>query len=142
MISKGGSGNAERKVDKCGKAEEREIVTGTRSIRIGAAGIGTGPEADRSRSRGNSNKKLLKRARTGTDRSGKGTRNRVGTGLEQDWNRNRNRNRSRVAGRQSYLGKSQAARGKVWASEGGRKQMPRLTGAEGIWFKGIGYHVE
>ena len=103
MISKGGSGNAERKVDKCGKAEEREIVTGTRSIRIGAAGIGTGPEADRSRSRRNSNKKLLKRARTGTDRSRKGIRNRVGTGLEQEQEQEQG---GRVAGRQSYLEKS------------------------------------
>jgi hypothetical protein len=67
-----------------GRQRKREIVTGTRSIRMGAAGIGTGPEADRSRSRRNSNKKLLKRARTGTDRSRKGIRNRVGTGLEQE----------------------------------------------------------
>src|ERR1700722_18651227 len=49
-----------------GRQRKREIVTGTRPIRMGAAGIGTGREADRSRSRGNSNKKLLKRARTGT----------------------------------------------------------------------------
>ena len=119
-----------------GRQRKREIVTGTRSIRMGAAGIGTGPEADRSRSRGNSNKKLLKRARTGTDRSRKGIRNRVGTGLEQE------REQEQGGRRQSYLGKSQGARGKVWASEGARKQMPRVTSADGIWFKGIGCHVE